>query len=425
MFRSGTGKIEPVAPSGINFGCVPRSALNCPFKKNAMPERNQLLHAMLWALGISACCGVVAVIVQGGWVWRIFGTAIATAVACAILIPVSMLVDRRKWRTPGLVGMSVVITEFVAALVLIWEIPRLLGNAWWDESVGLSMAFVAIGAVALMASVRVSMQPAGRYAGLVGSLVVSTWFVAFMIPTWGGRWMRNDERWWISGLIIAATGALSFLALIGVGTRPRRVWRSAGVVGSVVAAFLWLLDTWSDHDSELGFLVYVVCLSAAIVIGHANVVLYFPLQRGQFWLRNAAIVSAIGAMVFVDVLWLQAEFRFLGSKERQLLNRLASAAGILASCATLALCVLARMNRRIDFEMPAGEFSKLSVICPRCRSRQNLAAGDSNCSKCGLRFSIRIEEPRCPSCAYLLVGLTSDRCPECGALVVAGTQEAS
>jgi len=38
----------------------------------------------------------------------------------------------------------------------------------------------------------------------------------------------------------------------------------------------------------------------------------------------------------------------------------------------------------------------------------------TSCIECGLRFSIKMDEPRCETCGYLLYRPKSDRCPECG-----------
>ena len=58
-----------------------------------------------------------------------------------------------------------------------------------------------------------------------------------------------------------------------------------------------------------------------------------------------------------------------------------------------------------------------SVVCPCCGLDQTVPLGTSSCSACGLRIHLRIEEPRCPDCDYLLYRLTSGRCPECGTVV--------
>src|SRR3990172_5249108 len=88
-----------------------------------MPTRAVLLRLMLWSLGLAAATGVLAVLFQGGdLVWRVVGTGIATAAACGLLIPTSVLIDRERTRAGGLLGMAVVILEFLLALGLIWEL---------------------------------------------------------------------------------------------------------------------------------------------------------------------------------------------------------------------------------------------------------------------------------------------------------------
>ncbi len=102
-----------------------------------------------------------------------------------------------------------------------------------------------------------------------------------------------------------------------------------------------------------------------------------------------------------------------------MVDRLAAAGGILTGCGSLALAVLARMNRKVDYEPVSLELNEMTVVCPRCRKKQSVRLGDSICCACELRISIRIEEPRCPQCDYLLYRLTSDRCPECGTVIAA------
>ncbi len=105
--------------------------------------------------------------------------------------------------------------------------------------------------------------------------------------------------------------------------------------------------------------------------------------------------------------------------DEEVLGRLAAAGAIVAGCATLAVMVLVRMNRKVDFETLSVELAEITVVCPRCSKKQAIPVGGAICSGCELRISITIEEPRCPKCDYLLYGLPSDRCPECGTLIAA------
>ena len=97
--------------------------------------------------------------------------------------------------------------------------------------------------------------------------------------------------------------------------------------------------------------------------------------------------------------------------------RFAAATGIVAACGSLAMLVLVRFNRRVDVETFSTEVADVTLVCPRCSRKQAIPVGSSSCAACGLRFNLRVEEPRCPDCEYLLYGLTSNTCPECGATV--------
>jgi hypothetical protein len=116
-------------------------------------------------------------------------------------------------------------------------------------------------------------------------------------------------------------------------------------------------------------------------------------------------------LVVIDDLW------FPVGVSSDFLGRLAAAAGIVTGCGTMALVVLARLNRKVDYEPLSPELTHITVACPRCGKKQSVCLGDSVCVGCKLRISIQIEEPRCPQCGYLLYGLPSGRCPECGTVI--------
>jgi hypothetical protein len=98
-----------------------------------------------------------------------------------------------------------------------------------------------------------------------------------------------------------------------------------------------------------------------------------------------------------------------------LVARIGGAAAIIGGCGSLALLVLAKLNRRVDLQPEALDLKEMTIICPVCRKKQTVPLGDSACAGCGLKFQISVQEPRCPSCDYLLLMIQSDRCPECGA----------
>lgn len=68
---------------------------------------------------------------------------------------------------------------------------------------------------------------------------------------------------------------------------------------------------------------------------------------------------------------------------------------------------------------------EIQLTCPRCLLAQTAPSGPSRCARCKLKFTLEIEEPRCPECNYLLYRLTTPRCPECGHALGADDVEAS
>ena len=243
-----------------------------------------------------------------------------------------------------------------------------------------------------------------------------------MIATWTPRTPRRvfNDNWWETSASLAIFGGLAVLCLIGLGTGDRRHWRWAGIAASIIACTMWLGNIWIGVGSDLGFVIFCALISLATVSVHANLSLVPPLKSEHTWIRRGTIGAAILTGGLIDLMIIDDKFSVTGIGY-DFLGRLASAAGIVTGCGTLALCVLLRINRKVDFEPFSPELSEITLVCPRCRKKQAIRLGDSTCAACELRISIRIEEPRCSECDYLLYGLTSDRCPECGALIGAKT----
>lgn len=392
---------------------------------------------MLVALAFTALAGVLAVLVEAGDVaWKIVGTGFATAVACALLIPITGMIDREKSRSAGLVGMFWMVGEYLLVLLLIWEIPRNFFAQRWEDDLALTTLISFPAGPLAMALLRLANQPYGRIAGRIGVGVV----IAALLACWTGIWWsaalgffpaspaslaryETAEAWWKTGGAISIYGGLSVLCLIGLVSGDARKWRWIGIVGGIVAGTMWLLDTWLGVGSDPGFVAFATLTSIASVVAFTNLCLYCPLKEGQGWVRVGAILSATVTAAALDASFVDIKLLHAGYADA-FLFRIASAGGILCGCSALALVVLARINRGVDYEPLAAEILTVDLVCPRCRKKQAVRLGDSVCAGCALRISIRIEEPRCPKCGYLLFQLTSPRCPECGAPLPEGASTA-
>jgi len=357
-----------------------------------MPIRKALLRAMLWSLGLAAAAGVLAVLTGGDEiVWRVVGTGFVTAFACGLLLPFSPMFDQEESRAVGLSGLAAVVVEFLLALALIWEAPKLLLGLRWEEELALTMLFFALAAVCLALALKLGDRFHSRLAGRVGVVATAVTFGAFMTAIWAPSRLIEDEKWWESGSAVFTIGLLVLLSLVGAGAEPRRAWRWVAPPAAVIAFALWMSNVWLGTESAFGTVMFSVLLSVAAVVGHANLCLLVKLPSDRGWLRGGAIVASILTAVFVDLVIVNQEYVSIAWDE-ELLGRLTAAAAIAAGCGSMALLVLARFSRGAARETPAAELSEMSLICPRCRKKQSIDIGESSCSKCGLRISIRIEE---------------------------------
>ncbi len=383
-----------------------------------MPLRTVLLRVMLWSLALAALTGVVSVLTQSGsFAWRVVGTGITTAVACALLLPASAAIDRVKTRQAGLLGMAGVVVEFLLALTLIWEAPRSLWGISWEEEIALTMVFSGLAVLVLMSLLTLLRESYGAVAARVGIGVALVAYAGYLVAIWlPGRSWDNNDNWWETAGVVTLLGGLAVLAMVGLGTGDGRPWRWAGIIASIAASAMWLFDIWIGSGSDLGYVLFCAFLSLAVVVAHADLCCLCTLAPGHHWVRAGTIVAAVltGGLIVAMVI----DDRFFGVRPGfHVLGRFAAAGGILAGCGTLAMLVLARLTRRVEYEPVLPELTEITVVCPRCRKKQLISLGDSACTACRLRISVRIEDPRCPQCDYLLYGLTADRCPECGTVI--------
>jgi hypothetical protein len=377
-----------------------------------MPTRKTLLLAMLWSLGFAAVAGVASVLFSlGDLVAKLVGTGLISASACGLLILLSAAAERERGRSAALAGMAAIVAEFVLAMLFIWEVPNVLCGWQLERELGLTMLNAGWFVVVLMIVLRVRVTQAGHIGGTVGVLLAPLAFVSCLIAVWINTHPFDDKLFETGGALLAS-GGLAMLALIGVGPPARRWWGWAGVTGAAGMLALWLWGIWISRGAAAGEVAFTICLTIAALAAHASLCVLCPLKVGQRWLLAGTIASGLATGALVDVYVIND--LLAGRLAEGPLERLASAAGILTSCGSLALCVLARMNRRMGAAVDAHDLTELTAVCPRCQRKQTLRTGRNTCVVCGLRIEIRLEEPQCANCGYVLYGAVADRCPECG-----------
>lgn len=377
-----------------------------------MPLRRLLLRIMLWSLGVAALLGAAAMLfLESAIIVRVVGTAAVTGVAAGLMILMTFFADRPATRNSGLLGLAFIIAEALMTLALIWsEDTKLEGD--WMESLGLTMLFLAFTAPPAMLMLRAIETGASRVAGYAGTALCAVVLLALLYPAWVDTSWNNWEKHLGTSLTIAGYGLLICGSLVGFGVEMRH-WRWVGVAAAAAAGTMLLVSIWRPTGS--GPELFAVVTTVAALVAHANLVLLVPLLPNQRWLAWATIVATVFCGVFIDAIVIADVPGDTG-----LLARAAGACGILSACGTLALAVIARMNRKIDRPAVAlSHVTTFSLACPGCQRRHTLPTGSAKCPTCGLIVHCRFEEPHCPQCDYNLYNLKSDRCPECGFAVTA------
>ena len=388
-----------------------------------MPIRRIMLVAMLVILGLCAVVGVLAALVFSGEIlWRVLGTAIDTAVATGLLLPLTFLIPRPRFRIGGLAGMGVILAARLCLLAAIWTIDyrafqigeRLALTALFILFMGLPSA----GALMLLSfrQVRVAVVAFAAGAGLAWL----TCEIYVFLPDA----FNDGERFLATGMTFYGISSLIAFLLVNLGCGDRRYFRWAGVAAATAGLILALVDIWDRLSySSVYWREIFSLIIPAIVMAHINLVLLARLRTSQRWLMWSvcafSIFSGLAAMAAILLPDLEGPL--------EMMSRGSAAAGIVSACGSLALIVLAVLNRKSDAAAlgpGALEATALELTCPRCRLHQTVPFGNSICAQCELEFSIKVIEPRCPACGYLLYRLVSPNCPECGAPVPTARQPA-
>jgi hypothetical protein len=382
-----------------------------------MGMRPLLLRVMLGSLATAAAVGVLAVLFATDDVLvRVAFTAGATGIAAALMLAISQLLDRKAWQHAGLLGLGLLLVEYLMTLACIWGIDLLLSDdiswriavtTWWVFFCG-APAVVCVG---------VARKPLLRVAAMAGMGVAGLAFVCFMVGTWwpdpGGRSWRLYDQWLVMGWLLSGYGPGAVVCLVGVRRSPASWWRWVGVVSAVTGFITVSVWTWNPEWDELETLT-VWTISLLGFITYTNLAVLCRLSPGQNWLRIGAIGAAALTAGCINAL------QFTVPHEPEFLIRLTIGASIVASCGLLATIILARVNRPLDLAPGVPLPDLITLICPRCQKKQTAPVGEACCSRCRLRIKTSLDESRCPTCSYIIYGYDSPNCPECGTSVSDG-----
>lgn len=381
-----------------------------------MTTRKFLLLVMLAALGLAALAGVAGVLLASGdTLWRVTGTAIATAVAAGLLLPVSLLVDRPKLRAAGLSGMGTLILTWVFVNAAIW-INALTSWRYLENMLMALGATLAFGLAATIVLLFLSLKSCRAAALMLSSSLGVLLLVAFFGAAIEKINSHAGSRIYGTSWVLAAAAAFIALIIVNIGLDRRILLRIPAILATLVATTIAVIGiiTGSEDDFWGRFMIVGFALGGGGAF--ANLCLQGKLANNQTWLRWATIAAGAGCVFCISGYALSyIPYNYSGPNiVEEYFARGITAFSILAGCGALALIVLARINRRVDATQETFVAQNITLFCPRCSKKQDLPLGDAACNACGLRISTRVEEPRCATCGYLLYKLTSDRCPECG-----------
>ncbi len=339
-------------------------------------ERRQLLFTlMLWSLGIAAIAGVLAMLTATyGVAGRIVGTALLTTVAAAVLWKLSPTLDESASTPGGLLGVALTLLCYLLVLPAIWDFGP-------EAELLLTALGTAICGGATLASLRGLRLPSTQLTAATGLAAGGLVWVLWMISTWLVDGQTQDE-WWQTTLAVGFYSTLAALAWMDFQNSAASLWRAAGAACAVLACGLLLHQIWSSGVHHLKPVTVLTSVTAVVV--YANLALRVPLEAHQMWILTCTLVGAVITALGVDLMT-------VGELDGDsFVTRIAGAAAIATGCGTLALLVLARLNREPG-ELPTlATLDRVTFLCPRCRQKQTVPFGEAICPRCDTHVHITL-----------------------------------
>jgi hypothetical protein len=346
--------------------------------------RKALLRVALGALGMAAVFGAAGVLFAGhDTVWRVVGSCVVTGAGALILLGFSRLLESRAESAAGPLGIGLTVIEYLASMGLIWDS---FGRNC--EKVGISMVALAATGLPFIGLLEARRKREASVSANVGLVLCAADFALFVSGIWAGGPNGSQglgEHLALTGASLAVLGALALIALVGAGV-DRRHWRWGGVVAAVAAFLMSIHEIWFEkHDPST---LFICLLTVAAVVAHANVLLWLPMPAAQLWLVAGTIAAGAATGALVDAA------KIIEPVQEELLGRLSGATAIVAGCGTLAIMVLARMQRHSTAArtIPVDALREIALVCPRCRAKVTVPIGEGRCDKCGLVVAVQLRE---------------------------------
>jgi len=394
-----------------------------------------ILKVLLFCLAFTALAGVISVMSSSNSLGQVVGSGFWATFCALLMLAFASRTDKKTTQGAVLLGMVLIVIEFIMVMALIWQVPRMMGLNRVEESLRITCLIIVPWGTAAMIFLTHFATPFTRITGQTGLIAIVISFILALIAAWTGNYYWQDERWWITAWTVGHAGILSAICLAGVGTPvvawtgktpdpehgSLRHWRWIGILCVWIIALVLLYHTWKEfHVGLEGVPAIVLPIIGAlgVLVPFLHLVLFAPLLPNQRWVGQLTAALGIGTMTLLTALAIMQD-------ENDMLGRLIAAGAIATACASLALLVLARLNVKTTFGESQSVDVRIHLTCPRCRQLQDMAAGASQCKHCGLKIELKFEDPCCTQCGYMLYMLETDNCPECGHVINTTTADVS
>ena len=189
--------------------------------------RRHIIKGILVSLGAAAVAGILGVLISNDVIMLVMYSAATTAVAALLLMPLAGMVDRPQMRSAGLLGVILVIVEYLLSVAMIWDLQRALSGRGRNDEELIMTAFLIVGCgipamMALRGLHRDSTYRAARVGLALTTAVFTIAQAAIMIP--GSEW-RLRESLGQTSMTLAGFGLIIVAALVGFKKGDRRYWR--------------------------------------------------------------------------------------------------------------------------------------------------------------------------------------------------------